>query len=231
MRVLITAGLSAASPASPGPRVRPQRPAVKLLTAYSDAVRDAGGLPLIVPPGTPVTDRLLDGTTAVVLTGGAFDIHPRHYGASVKGRLDTPSEQRTLTELALARHCLDRELPILGVCGGLQALAVAAGGTLVQDISTEFPDALEHEQPTDPATSWHPVEASGWLAERLGERFSVNSTHHQAVADPGPFQVVGRAPDGVIEALLLPGHRFCVGIQWHPELLGDTRLYEALLRA
>jgi len=211
--------------------VRPVRPAVKLLTDYADAVRGAGGTPLILPPGTPVEAALLDGFDAAVVTGGAFDIHPRHYGATVEGRLDGPSEDRTGTELALCRWCLDQDLPVLGICGGLQALAVAAGGTLIQDIGSDVPDALEHEQPTDPARPWHPVEATGWLAEQLGSELQVNSTHHQAVLDPGPFDVVARAPDGVIEALRLPGHRFCVGVQWHPELLGDGRLYRALLLA
>jgi len=231
VRVLVTAGLSAAGPAPSGPRVRPVRAAVKLITAYSDAVRAAGGVPLVVPPGTPVGPELVDGFDAVVLTGGAFDIHPSHYGAAVTGRLDAPSEDRTQTELALARHCLAHDVPILGICGGLQALAVAAGGTLVQDIGSEVVGALQHEQLTDPATPSHPVSATGWLAGQLGASLSVNSTHHQAVADPGAFEVVGRAPDGVIEALVLPGHRCCVGVQWHPELLGDTRLYEALLGA
>jgi putative glutamine amidotransferase len=204
---------------------------VRLNVAYTDAVRSAGGMPLVVPPGTRVDAELVAGFDAVVLTGGAFDIHPSHYGAAVLGRLDAPSEDRTLTELDLARHCLAHDVPILGVCGGLQALAVAAGGTLIQDIGSEVVGALQHEQLTDPAAASHTVAASGWLAERMGVSLQVNSTHHQAVADPGPFEVVGRAPDGVIEALVLPGHRCCVGVQWHPELLGDFRLYEALLRA
>lgn len=229
MRVLVTAGLSGAAPAAAGPRVRPVRPAVRLGTAYCDAVRAAGGLPLIVPPGTEVGPSLLAGMDAVVLTGGAFDIHPRHYGQAVHGRLDAPSEDRTTTELALARHCLDHDLPVLGICGGLQALAVAAGGTLIQDLGSQVPGSLEHEQPTDPATGWHPVAAEGALAGWLGAVLQVNSTHHQAVDDPGPFAVAGRSPDGVIEALVLPGHRFCVGVQWHPELLGDGRLYDALI--
>jgi putative glutamine amidotransferase len=201
------------------------------LTAYSDAIEHAGGIPLILPPGVAMTAETLAIFDAVVITGGAFDIHPRHYGAAVQARLDAPSQARTATELTLARLCMDREIPILGICGGLQALAVAAGGTLVQDIHQSIPEALEHEQPTDPAKAWHPVRTQGSLSVLLGEHLSVNSTHHQSVLDPGPFSVTGRAPDGVIEALTLPGHRFCVGVQWHPELLGDLRLYQALLQA
>ncbi len=231
MRVLVTAGQSPGGPPAGGPRIRPVRPALKLVTAYSDAILAAGGIPLVLPLHTPVTDRLLDLFDAVVITGGAFDIHPRHYGQSVRGRMDDPTEDRTHTELALARHCLAEDIPVLGICGGLQALAVAAGGTLIQDIGTELPEALEHEQPTDPADPWHPVRNEGKLRTWLTEHIQVNSTHHQAVLDPGPFAVSARASDGVIEALELPGHRFCVGVQWHPELLGDTRIYEALLKA
>ena len=96
---------------------------------------------------------------------------------------------------------------------------MAAGGSLLQDIATQLPGALEHEQPTDPALPWHEVRLEGRLAAAMGPRVAVNSTHHQAVEDPGALQIVGRAPDGVVEAVSLPGHPFALGVQWHPELL------------
>jgi putative glutamine amidotransferase len=192
-------------------------------------VRAAGAIPILLPPGDPdAIDAILERVDAVVITGGAMDIHPRHYGQDVTARLDTVQEARTALELPLARVCVARDVPILGICGGMQALAVAVGGTLVQDIGTQVPGAMEHEQPTDPVTPWHPVEVWGPLAGRVGD--AVNSTHHQAVAELGPLAVVGRAPDGVVEAVHLPGHRFCLGVQWHPELL-DGRLFAALVSA
>ena len=110
----------------------------------------------------------------------------------------------------------------------MQAQAVALGGSLVQDIRTADPAALDHEQPTDPATPGHPLRtAPGWAW--LGD--AVNSTHHQAVDRLGPLVAVAHAPDGVVEAVTLPGHPFYVGVQWHPELLAPTPLFPALVEA
>lgn len=234
--VLITTDRRVLGPApAAGPRQRPARPELFLKEALVDAVRAGGGLPLLLPPGALADDELgalLDRVQAVVVSGGAFDIDPRHYGQAVVSRLDRTDADRTDLELSLCRACLARDLPLLGLCGGMQAMAVAAGGSLVQDLGSDWPGALEHEQPEDPARPWHPVElAPGILAGLLGPRLEVNSTHHQAVRDPGPYFVSGRSPDGAAEAMELPGHRFAVGVQWHPELLGDDRLFRAMVGA
>ncbi len=223
MLVLITADRREAAPlVSAAGRVRPPRPEVVLKESLVQAVRAAGGLPLLLPPGALSAEELralLDLARAVVVSGGAFDIHPSHYGRATRARLDRVDEARTGLELPLCRLALARGVPILGVCGGMQALAVAAGGSLVQDIGSELQGALEHEQPTDPATPWHDVLLEGRLAAAMGPRVAVNSTHHQAVEDPGALRIVGRSPDGVVEAVELPGHPFALGVQWHPELL------------
>lgn len=196
--------------------------------AYADAVLAAGGRPLLVPPGETQVDDLLAAADAIVITGGAFDIHPRHYGAAVSARLDRVEEERTVLELRLARAALAHDLPVLGVCGGMQVLAVAAGGTLIQDL----PAAWGHEQAGDPALASHEVRCEGRLATWLGAAVAVNSTHHQAVDRPGDgFVVAGQSPDGVIEAIVHEERRFSVGVQWHPELLGDGRLYARLVEA
>ena len=226
-------------PAPDSPRVRPGRPEVYVKEAVVDAIRAAGAEPLLLPAGpqdpAALVAAVLPRVHGVVLTGGAFDIHPRHYGGRVSGRLDRVDEGRTALELTLARRCMDAGVPVLGLCGGEQALAVAAGGTLVGDLATEHPGAGEHEQPTDPATPWHDVVLEASQARRaLGRgRIGVNSTHHQAVDDPGGMRVVGRAPDGVVEAVELDGHPFCVGVQWHPEFLGGAHqgLFDALVAA
>ncbi len=233
--VLVTTGRRAAAPHTPVPgRVRPPRPEVHLAEPLIDAIVAAGGQPLLLPPVLPdvaTLAGLLERVDAVVISGGAFDIHPRHYGQDAHGRLDAPDDDRTGLELALVRAALDLDLPLLGLCGGMQAMAVATGGSLIQDIATELPASLPHEQAADPALPSHPVDLSpGRLRELLGPTVPVNSTHHQAVADPGVFTITGRAPDGVVEAIELPGHRFAVGVQWHPELLGQGALFAGVVR-
>lgn len=216
---------------SAGDRVRPARAEVWVAAPVINAIRQAGGQPLLVAPGEENLPGLLDQVGAVVIPGGHFDIHPRHYGEAVRGRLDSPEEARTHTELELVRLCLERDLPLLGLCGGMQAMAVACGGNLHQDIAAEIPDALEHEQPTDPAEPWHEVLLEpGRLHTAMGSRIQVNSTHHQAVSDPGSLAIRGRAPDGVVEVVEMTSHTFFVGLQWHPELL-DIAPFTALMEA
>ncbi len=224
-------------PAPDSPRVRPAVPEVYVKAAVLEAVRAAGAEARLVPPAGPQTavaayvEALLGRCDGVVITGGAFDIHPHHYGGVVTGRLDRVDEGRTGLELHLAAACLDQGVPVLGLCGGHQALAVAAGGTLVGDLEQDWTGAGEHEQPTDPAEPWHAVITEPGILQRVcGRRLQVNSTHHQAVADPGRLRVTGRAPDGVVEAVELAGHPFCLGVQWHPELL-DPTLFSALVEA
>lgn len=195
--------------------------------SYVDAVIRSGGRPLLVPPGTP-PGSWIDGAQALVITGGHFDIHPRHYGATITGRIDRVEASRTAIELALARHALTTGLPVLGICGGMQVLAVAAGGSLIQDLPLDPP----HEQQGDPALPSHDVAVTGRLSELLGPTVRVNSTHHQSVDSPGrAFDVAAVSPDGVVEAIHSREHPFAIGLQWHPELLGDDRLYRALMAA
>lgn len=231
MIVLVTTSRREGGPAPPAPRLRPQRGQYYVIEPFVRVIREAGGTPLLLPAGEPDLESLLRRVDAVVLSGGAFDVHPRHYGQLVRTRLDPIDDERTLSELALARLCIERDLPILGVCGGMQTLAVATGGTLIQDIATECPEAMEHQQPTDPVEGWHQVLLEPSILRQIfGRAPVVNSTHHQAVADPGTFRVAGYAPDGLIEAIELPNHCFCAGVQWHPELMG-VQPFRALVEA
>ena len=225
--VLVTTDRRALPGFKPSPRIRPNRPEVWVGEAYIEVLRASGALPLLVPPGETDIDALLALADAVVLTGGDFDIHPSWYGEAVTGRLDRVEPTRTSMELALARACLSRHVPILGVCGGMQALAVAAGGSLIQDLPKH---PLDHEQPTDPATPWHEVRVTGPAVPIFGERIEVASTHHQAVRDPGSLIVCGIAPDGVTE-IIGSESGFVIGVQWHPEVLGDARPFRALVAA
>lgn len=220
----ITADRRSEGPLSTGGRVRPPRPEVFVKEALLRAVRAVGAEPVLLPPhdgdAAAWAEAVIRFADGVILSGGAVDLHPSHYGQAVLGRLDRVDEGRAGLELALARLCLARDIPVLGVCGGMQTLAVAAGGSLIQDIGTQVTDALEHEQPTDPANPWHEVAVEPALQELFAAAtLQVNSTHHQAVASPGALQIGGRAPDGVAEILWRPDRRFCVGVEWHPELL------------
>jgi putative glutamine amidotransferase len=221
------------APAAPPGRQRPPLPEVYGKAAVVQAIRSAGMEPVLLPPHGQDPGDLLDWTmrscAGVVITGGAFDIHPSLYGKAVTGRLDRVDAARTGLELALARRCLDEGLPLLGLCGGLQALAVAAGGTLVQDIASD----LAHEQDAPPTEASHPVRlTAGHLRDAAGvDTLRVNSTHHQAIWEPGDLRITGRAPDGVVEAAEHAAHPFALGVQWHPELLDDDAAGRAPFRA
>ncbi|HUJ29495.1 MAG TPA: gamma-glutamyl-gamma-aminobutyrate hydrolase family protein [Myxococcales bacterium] len=216
---------------------RPSVPRYELKVAYADAVLAAGGLPIVLPysederaPQEAV--ELCDG---LVITGGAFDIPPEIYKAKRRSDLLGPLKRgRTAYEQRVLRAALDADLPVLGICGGMQLLAVEAGGTLFQDIGDEVPGAFDHEQKQDPREPGHPVRVveGSALHGIVGVReLRVNSTHHQAVNDPGKARVCGYSPDTIIEAIEVPG-KFAIGVQWHPELLAGPEhlaLYKALV--
>lgn len=205
---------------------------------YAEAVAACGGLPVALPHDAALAAAYLDRLDALVVTGGAFDIDPALYGEPDRHETVTLKEGRTAAELALVRGALARDMPVLGVCGGQQLLAVALGGTLVQHIPDAVPDALEHEQPNPRHEAGHEVSiVPGTALARIvgAPTMRVNSAHHQAVRDPGPRAVVNAtAPDGVVEGVEDPRYSFCLGVQWHPEFLidpGDRRLFEALVSA
>jgi len=196
-----------------------------LKSPYAEAVFRAGGLPLVLPlasdPG--MIDAFLDRVSGLVVTGGAFDVPPEAYGESARQGLGAMKPARTRFETALLQAALRRNLPVLGVCGGMQLLNVVLGGTLFQDIQTDLPEARNHEQSHDRTQPSHPVEVkeATVLAELLGKgQLMVNSTHHQAVSRLGEGLVASAvAPDGVVEAIESSNGQFAVGVQWHPELL------------
>ena len=235
-RIVVTISRRPLGPPGTNPaRARPGRPELVLGRAYLEAVARGGGLPILLAPQEGLEDELAawaaEHADGVLISGATADIAPAFYGEAERVPVPERDDARARTELALARLCAERGIPVLGVCGGMQALVVAAGGSLIQDIATELPGALEHEQPTPPREPWHPVTLDGGRARAaLGPTAQVNSTHHQAVLRPGPYRVTGWAPDGVVEAVELPGHPFCVGVQWHPEAL-DGALYPELCQA
>ncbi|MCW2986631.1 MAG: hypothetical protein JWR63_4201 [Conexibacter sp.] len=175
----------------------------------------------------------LAGADALVLGGSETDVHPSLYGEAVGPHIRDTDLTRHLRDLAALRHALRTDLPVLGVCSGTQLLNVLHGGTLHQDLPADGWDALDHRDAHDVAT------ADGTLARRLlGGTPGVVSEHHQAVKTLGRgLDVTSTAPDGLIEALEVPGHRFALGVQWHPERCADgpdgtgRRMADALVEA
>jgi putative glutamine amidotransferase len=205
---------------------------------YCNAVRHAGGLPVLLPHEPDMAAEYLDRIDGLVVTGGGFDVDPALFGAASRHPSVTTKDRRTAFELAATRGALDRGMPVLGICGGQQLLNVALGGTLIQHIPDEIPDALPHRQPNPRNEAGHKVRiVAGTLLHRLAgvEELAVNSAHHQAVKQAGPGLVVdARAEDGVVEGIEDPRRRFCLGVQWHPEFelsAADRNIFRALVAA
>jgi putative glutamine amidotransferase len=188
---------------------------------YCNAVRRAGGLPILLPHDPDAAFSYLDRIDGLIVTGGGFDVDPTLFGAETRHPTVTTKDRRTAFEFAATRGAIDRGMPVLGICGGQQLLNVVLGGTLIQHIPDEVPGCVAHRQPNPRNEPGHRVQViAGTLLHRITgvERLGVNSAHHQAVKEAGPGLVVDAvAEDGVVEGIEYPRHRFCLGVQWHPE--------------
>ena len=205
---------------------------------YADAIIGAGGLPVALPHHPDLAPAYLDRIAGLVVTGGAFDVDPALYGEGDRHATVTLKENRTAAEFSLVAGALARNIPVLGICGGQQLLAVALGGTLIQHIPDSVANALEHEQPNPRHEAGHAVAVTeGTLLHRIvgATKMNVNSAHHQAVRAAGPHAVVNAvAPDGVVEGVEDSRYRFALGVQWHPEYLidpGDRKIFDAFIAA
>jgi putative glutamine amidotransferase len=205
---------------------------------YLSAIAQAGGLPVALPHEPELAEAYLERIDGLLVTGGAFDVDPALYDGGPAHATVSLKSGRTAFELAVTRGALARDIPVLGICGGEQLLAVAFGGTLIQHIPDSITDALAHEQPNPRDQPGHEIAVTaGTLLARIvgGTRMAVNSAHHQAVDRPGQGAVVNAvAPDGVIEGIEHPGHRFALGVQWHPEYAvdpADPRIFDAFVEA
>lgn len=205
---------------------------LQLAPGYFRSVEAAGGIPVIIAPKRMPNANmslLLDRIDGLLLSGGA-DINPILVGEDPVPALHGINTERDLFELTLTRLAYNRQIPMLGICRGIQVLAAALGGTIMQDIATSLPHTqlIKHSQDADRATATHFVEAveGSRIAELLGKRFAVNSFHHQAVGQCGPrFRITAQSADGVIEAIESTEMKSIIGVQWHPECFiaeGDT---------
>lgn len=213
-------------------------PRYLLQASYVRAVAHTGALPVLLPHLDPeLAPAVLEGLDGVVFSGGDFDIPPSYYGQEPRPKLGHLLEERSAYERALCAEALARDVPVLGVCGGMQLLNVVCGGTLHQDLS-ERPGTGVHQQPHDKRQPHHGVEitSASLLARAVGAtRLEVNSTHHQLVHALGRrVRATAVAPDGVVEGIEVEGKRFAMGVQWHPEALATPEqlaIYEALVEA
>lgn len=219
--------------------------------AYLESIREAGGLPILIPL-TLAEDDLnelhprLDG----VLIPGGGDIDPMAYRAALHPQTKNIDADRDRLELNLTRQAVEQGRPFFGICRGLQVFNVALGGTLYQDLPSEHPSPVTHSYPwrefsPDRIAHLAQVEEESLLARCLAEGLAlsvaegplveVNSSHHQAVKDLAPgLEITARAPDGVVEAIELPSHPFALAVQWHPEHLRQPemrRLFECFVEA
>lgn len=210
---------------------RPQRYDY-IVEGYPDCIQAAGGLPI----GMTLCDEattlgVIDRVDGLILTGG-IDIAPVLYGQEMKPGLGEVLYDHDLMEIAAARAAAEKGIPILGVCRGIQLLAVAFGGKLIQDIPSEVKNAINHSQSADKHVLSHKVrlEPGTRLAGIIGaEEIWVNSKHHQAVAEPPEgFLATAHSSDGLIEAMEHPESDFLIGVQWHPE--GNCALEESSRR-
>lgn len=217
-------------------------PTYFLRARYIRAIEELGGIPLILPlVAAPASrTRLLDGIDGLLITGSGPDLPPRLYGERQRYRFPLVSERRADFELELVHQARTRDLPLLGICGGMQTVNVACGGSLFQDIPSQVQHAMDHRQKAKAVHVSHAVSvAPNSLLRAIVKRATVmvNSSHHQSVKNVGPpLRASAVAQDGIVEAIEAPAQRFLLAVQWHPEFLFERhaahkRLFEALLRA
>ncbi len=223
---------------------------------YCHAVSSLGAVPLPLPHEVELVENYLDLIDGLMITGGAFDVSPALYGDKNIHQTVTTKERRTRFEWAITQGCIERKKPILGICGGEQLLNVILGGTLIQHIPDEIPNAIEHEQKNPRNEAGHEVKiVPDTLLHRIiytsnqqpssyakasddkatSNHINVNTAHHQAVGKPAANVIVNAiAADGVIEGIELPSHPFCLGVQWHPEYhvdSADKKIFAAFVAA
>jgi len=189
---------------------------------YLHSIDRLGGIPFPIFHSQKNIKEIFNMIDGLIITGGNFDIDPKIYGEkSKKSRLN--KNKRTSFEMAICKLLLDSDKPILGICGGEQLINIACSGTLIQDIFSHNPRAINHEQPNPRDETSHSVKIhkktklSSIIKKNI---IKVNSAHHQSVDKIGKDLIVtGKAKDGIVESIEHIKHFWCIGVQWHPEFL------------
>ncbi len=208
-------------------------------SAYSEAILSAGGFPFLIPNRFPLKmiPNLVDCLDGLLLSGGG-DVHEKYFNGLPHPTISGVSEDRDQLEIALVLAAKERQMPVLGICRGMQVLNVALGGTLITDIPSFFPTQVTHNTPETKGRDFiaHTISLieNSILAQIYGRSIiSTNSFHHQAVDKPAAgLEVTGRSSDGLIEAIEWPSARYnIVGVQWHPECLLSRQEHKNLFKA
>jgi len=204
---------------------------------YARSVSMAGGIPILIPLniGNPDLDMLLGKLDGIIFTGG-YDIDPTKYGGQPNRKVTHIDQERDETEIYLVQAMVERNKPFLGICRGLQVINVAMGGSLYEDLPEQFPgDTLHdnHHKPRDFLAHAVKVESGSRLAQILSqEEVKVNSLHHQGIRKLGShLRPTAYSPDGLVEAFELPGSKYGLAVQWHPEELQAHEAQRLLFQA
>jgi putative glutamine amidotransferase len=202
--------------------------------AYVDAIQQAGGVPILLPPNQPDPPQLLEVVDGLVFSGGG-DIDPELYGGSHHPSIYLVDSERDEFELVLAKQALTSRIPTLGICRGMQMLSVASGAKLVTHVPEVYGETITHrlDHPRRPIAHDVQVQPKSRLAAILDKTdISVVSWHHQAVKTVTDiWEVVAYAPDGLVEALEHRQHPWMVSVQWHPELSPEDPVHQRLFQA
>ncbi len=219
-----------------------KEPTYFLRARYLQAIQEAGGVPLILPliRGRSQQLFLLQRLDGLLVTGSGSDLAPQLYGEQQRYPFQHMSEERAQLELGLAKLAFKYLVPTFGICGGMQSMNVALGGTLIQDIPAQIATRIQHLPKKSAEKMAHLVHIEPkTLLRRIIKKSTmfVNSSHHQSVKTiPSSFHLSAMAPDGVIEAIEAAEHPFWLGVQWHPEFLYrndllQKRLFSAFMKA
>ena len=219
-----------------------KEPTYFLRARYMKAIEDAGGIPVVLPllSNRAGWRQVVSHVHGLLVTGSGSDLAPELYGERQRHKFARMSRERTTMELGIAKAAYRDGVPMLGICGGMQSLNVALGGTLYQDIAAQLKTPIDHLPSYSATKTSHSVQvAPGSLLRRIAgkARMDVNSSHHQSIKKVAPNLVqTAVSPDGVVEAIEAPAHSFFLGVQWHPEFLYERdpiqrRLFTALVRA
>lgn len=207
-------------------------PADLLPADYALSVERAGGVPVLLPPlATPEAARTALARLDGLLIAGGADINPARYGQQPDPHVKTWYDDRDAWELWLLEEADRERLPVLGICRGMQMMAVAAGGTLVQHLPDMVGHANHGGAPSGYSTTDVAVDGDGRVSQLIAPTLTVPSHHHQAVDQHPGYRVVARDGDGIPQAMEADGDRFAVGVQWHPETDEDAGLFEGLVAA
>jgi len=189
---------------------------------YLHCIEKYGGIPFPLYHSKKFINEIFSKLDSVIITGGNFDIDPGFYGKS-NNDSRIIKNQRTKFEIEICKLCIEKNKPILGICGGAQLINICLGGTLIQDIKISKINPIEHEQKNPRNETSHKVnlfEKTKIFAITKKLSINVNSAHHQSIDKLGKNLLVsGKAPDGIIESIENSKHTWCIGVQWHPEFL------------